>query len=62
MSGFHVSVAALLIAFGQLLTSIGQKNSPAFYASVTAILASFLPSVLSWLTPAKGSDHTSYTE
>jgi hypothetical protein len=51
MKALHVSTAALLIAVGELLTAIGQKNSPALYASITAILASFLPSVLTWLTP-----------
>ncbi len=51
MTGVHVSIAALLVAAGQLLTAIGQKNAPAFYASVTAILACFLPSVLAWLKP-----------
>ena len=51
MSAVHISIAALLVAAGQLLTAIGQKNSPAFYAAVTAVLACFLPSVLSWLTP-----------
>jgi hypothetical protein len=58
MSGVHVSVAALLVAVGELLTAIGQKNAQAFYTSVTAILACFLPSVLSWLKPSdpKGSD------
>ena len=49
MTGVHISIAALLVAIGQLLTAIGQKNAPAFYSSVTAILACFLPSVLSWL-------------
>jgi hypothetical protein len=51
MSGFHVTTAALLIAVGQLFIAIGQRNSPAFYSSVTAILACFLPSVLTWLSP-----------
>ena len=51
MTGVHVSVAALLVAAGQLLTAIGQKNAPALYSSVTAILACFLPSVLTWPTP-----------
>ncbi len=51
MSGLQVSSAALLVAVGQLCIAIGQKNSPAFYSSVTAILACFLPSVLTWLTP-----------
>jgi hypothetical protein len=56
MTGVHVSLAALLVAVGQLLTAIGQKNAPALYSSVTAILACFLPSVLTWLTPSKGPD------
>ncbi len=56
MTGVHVSTAALLVALGELLTAIGQKNAPAFYSSVTAILACFLPSVLSWLTPTKGPE------
>jgi|GEM_PF-1375579 hypothetical protein len=60
MTGVHVSVAALLVAVGQLLTAIGQKNAPAFYSSVTAILACFLPSVLTWLTPTKGPDVSSF--
>ena len=60
MTGVHVSVAALLVAVGQLLTAIGQKNAPAFYSSVTAILACFLPSVLTWLTPTKGTDVPSF--
>jgi hypothetical protein len=51
MSGIHFSSAALLIAIGQLFMAIGQKNAPAFYSSTTAILACFLPSVLSWLSP-----------
>ncbi len=50
----RASIAALLIAVGQLLTAIGQKNSLAFYSSITAILATFLPSVLTWLTPTDG--------
>lgn len=62
MSGVHVSVAALLVAVGELLTAIGQKNATAFYTSVTAILACFLPSVLSWLNPTKGPDVTSLHE
>jgi hypothetical protein len=53
MSGLHVSTAALLVAVGQLCIAIGQKNSPAFYSSITAILACFLPSVLSWLAPVE---------
>jgi hypothetical protein len=60
MTPVHVSIAALLIAVGQLLTAIGQKNAPAFYSSVTAILACFLPSVLIWLTPTKGPDVPSF--
>ncbi len=56
MTGVHVSVAALLVALGQLLTAIGQKNAPAIYSSVTAILACFLPSVLTWLTPTNEPD------
>ncbi len=56
MTGVHVSVAAILVAGGQLLTAIGQKNALAFYSSLTAILACFLPSVLTWLTPSKGPD------
>lgn len=51
MKGLHIASAALLIAVGELLTAIGQKNAPAFYASITAIMACFLPSLLSWLTP-----------
>ncbi len=54
MKGIHVSIAALLISVGQLLTAIGQKNAPALYASITAILACFLPSVMSWMTPENG--------
>ena len=46
-----LSMAALLIAVGQLLTAIGQKNAPAFYSSITAILACFLPAVSEWMTP-----------
>jgi len=45
----HVSIAALLIAAGQLMVAIGQRNEPAFYAALTAVWACFLPSVLSWL-------------
>ena len=60
MTGVHVSVAALLVATGQLLTAIGQKNAVAFYSSVTAILACFLPSVLTWLTPTKGPEDPSF--
>ena len=60
MTGVHVSVAALLVAAGQLLTAIGQKNAPALYSSVTAILACFLPSVLTWLSPTKGPDEPSF--
>ena len=60
MTRVHVSVAALLVALGQLLTAIGQKNASAFYSSVTAILACFLPSVLTWLTPIKGPDVPSF--
>jgi hypothetical protein len=56
MTGVHVSVAALLVAVGQLLTAIGQKNALAFYSSVTALLACFLPSVLTWLRPTKDPD------
>ncbi len=56
MTGLHFSTAALLVAVGQLLTAIGQKNATAFYASCTAIMTCFLPSVLSWLTPTKGPD------
>ena len=56
MKGLHVSVAALLVALGELLTAIGQKNPSAFYASMTAILACFLPSVLTWLSPANASE------
>jgi hypothetical protein len=62
MSGLHVSVAALLVAVGELLTAIGQKNTVAFYSSVTAILACFLPSVLSWLNPTPGPDVPSDSE
>ncbi len=53
MTTVHVSILALFAAIGELLTAIGHKNAQAFYASVTAILACFLPSVLSWLTPEK---------
>ena len=56
MTGLHFSTAALLVAVGQLLTAIGQKNATAFYASCTAIMTCFLPSVLSWLNPTKGPD------
>ncbi len=59
MNGVHLSYAALLVALGQLLTAIGQKNASAFYSSVTAIMACFLPSVLNWLSPTKGSDFPS---
>ena len=52
MNSLHFSSAALLIAVGELLTAIGQKNSLAFYSAITAILAAFLPSVLQWLAPA----------
>ena len=60
MSGLHFSTAALLIAIGQLFVAIGQKNSSAFYSSVTAILACFLPSVLSWLSPTRNQPDDSY--
>jgi hypothetical protein len=56
MNKLHISVAALLVAVGQLLIAIGQRNAAAFYSSVTAIVACFLPSVLTWLTPTKGPD------
>lgn len=56
MTGLHFSTAAFLVAVGELLTAVGQKNAPAFYSSVTAILACFLPSVLSWLTPTNNPD------
>jgi Na+/citrate or Na+/malate symporter len=51
MTGKHFSIAALLVALGQLLVAIGTKNPAALYASITAILACFLPSLLTWLTP-----------
>jgi len=51
MHHLHVSVAALLIAAGQLMVAIGQRNEPAFYASLTAVWACFLPSVFLWLNP-----------
>ena len=51
MKPVHISIAALLIATGQMLTAAGQKNVAAFYAALTAILACFLPSLLDWLTP-----------
>lgn len=53
MTAAHLSIAALLVAIGQLLTAVGQKNAPAFYAGVTAVLACFLPSITEWFTPSQ---------
>ena len=61
MSGLHVSVAALLVAVGELLTAIGQKNSAAFYpASRPSWLAFCRP--YWWLTPSPGPDVPSDSE
>jgi hypothetical protein len=45
----HVSVAALLVASSELMLAIGQRNELAFYAALTAVWVSFLPSVIQWL-------------
>lgn len=51
MKGIYVSYATLLVAIGQILVAIGNKDSEAFYAAATAVLACFLPAVFHWLTP-----------
>lgn len=59
MKAVHLSVAAMIAAFGSIGIAIATKNSEALATAIVALITAFLPAVqlaLPWFTaaPAKG--------